>query len=501
MHPVPAGSGRRRDLPPSEPIMSNMSADTPSLDPRHRLVIRLLLISAFVVILNETIMGVAIPPLMASFNVPASAAQWLTTAFLLTMATVIPVTGFMLQRMNTRPIFILAMTLFSLGTAVASVAPGLKILVFARVIQACGTAIMMPLLMTTVMTLVPPQLRGRMMGNISIVISVAPAIGPTLSGIVLNYLHWRWLFILVLPISLIGLALGVRRIENVTTPRHAPLDLPSVVLSALAFGGLVYGISTLGEVAAPDALPVWLPLAGGAVAMVLFVLRQLSLQKHDGALLDLRTFASRNFSVSLLLMALVMGALFGMIIVLPIYLQNVLGLSTLQTGLLLLPGGLLMGLLAPRIGRIYDRVGPRPLIIPGILIVSSVLWAMTLLGPHTPVGNILAGHVVMSIGFALLFTPLFTTTLSSVRPELYGHGSAMLSSIQQVAGAAGIALLVALMTSRSAQLLMKGATAVEALTGGIRLAFFTAALVSLVAVACVFFVQRPQAVTAGSPAH
>src|SRR5690606_1811010 len=194
--------------------MSHPAADAmPTIDPRHRLVIRLLLISAFVVILNETIMGVAIPPLMASFDVPASAAQWLTTAFLLTMATVIPVTGFMLQRLNTRPIFILAMSPFCLGSLAASMAPGLKGLIVARVSQACGTAIMMPLLMTTVMTLVPPQLRGRTMGNISIVISVAPALGPTLSGLVLNYLEWRWLFILVLPIALAALALGASRIE------------------------------------------------------------------------------------------------------------------------------------------------------------------------------------------------------------------------------------------------------------------------------------------------
>lgn len=474
------------------PPASSASPDAPRLEKHHRQVIRLLLVSAFVVILNETIMGVAIPPLMASFNVPASAAQWLTTAFLLTMATVIPVTGFMLQRLNTRPIFILAMSLFSLGTLAATLAPGLNLLIVARIIQACGTAIMMPLLMTTVMTLVPPQLRGRTMGNIAIVMSVAPAVGPTLSGAVLNYLHWRWLFILVLPIALAALALGARRIQNVTTPRYAPLDGFSVVLSALAFGGLVYGISAMGEVPTPDALPSWVPLAGGAAAMVVFVLRQLRLQQRNAALLDLRTFASRNFTVSLMLMALLMGALFGMIIVLPIYLQNVLGLSTLQTGLLLLPGGLLMGLLAPRVGRIYDRVGPRPLIIPGIVIVSVMLWAMTLLGTHTPVANILAGHVVMSVGFALLFTPLFTTTLSSVKPELYAHGSAMLGSVQQVAGAAGIALLVALMTSRSAQLALQGLAPVDALNGGIRTAFFTAAMFSLVAVACVFFVQRPQ---------
>jgi DHA2 family lincomycin resistance protein-like MFS transporter len=473
-----------------------MTNPSPKIEPHHKVVLNLLLISAFVVILNETIMGVAIPRLMVSFHVPASSAQWLTTAFLLTMATVIPVTGFMLQRLNTRPIFILAMSLFSLGTLAATLAPGLHLLVAARVIQACGTAIMMPLLMTSVMTLVPLELRGRTMGNISIVISVAPAIGPTISGIVLNYLHWRWLYILVLPIALGALALGARRIENVTTPRYAPLDLLSVILAGLAFGGLVYGISTVGTATGPDALPTWVPLVVGAISMVVFILRQLVLQKRNGALLDLRTFRSGNFAVCVVLMALLMGALFGVIIVLPIYLQNVLGLSTLQTGLLLLPGGLLMGLLAPRVGRLYDRVGPRPLIIPGIFIVSSVLWAMTLLGPHTPVGYILAGHVVMSVGFACLFTPLFTTSLSSVPPMLYSHGSATLSSIQQVAGASGVALLIALLSSRSAQLVSQGVAPTDALSGGIRAAFLTAASLSLVAIVCIFFVQRVKPVAA-----
>ncbi len=474
----------------------------PKIEPHHKLVLNLLLISAFVVILNETIMGVAIPRLMVNFNVPASSAQWLTTAFLLTMATVIPVTGFMLQRLNTRPIFILAMSLFSLGTLAATVSPGLHVLVVARVIQACGTAIMMPLLMTSVMTLVPLELRGRTMGNISIVISVAPAIGPTISGIVLNYLHWRWLYILVLPIALGALALGAKRIENVTTPRYAPLDILSVILAGFAFGGLVYGISTLGQEAAPGALPSWVPLAVGAVCMVAFIFRQLALQKRNGALLDLRTFRSRNFTVCVVLMALLMGSLFGVIIVLPIYLQNVLGLSTLQTGLLLLPGGLLMGLLAPRVGRLYDRVGPRPLIIPGIFIVSAVLWAMTLLGPKTAVSYILAGHIVMSVGFACLFTPLFTTSMSSVPPMLYSHGSATLSSIQQVAGASGVALLIALLSSRSARLASQGMPAVDALSAGIRAAFLTAACLSLAAIVGTFFVQRPKPVAppAAAPA-
>jgi DHA2 family lincomycin resistance protein-like MFS transporter len=209
--------------------------------------------------------------------------------------------------------------------------------------------------------------------------------------------------------------------------------------------------------------------------------------------LDLRTFDSRNFTVSVLLMACMMMALFGTIILLPIYLQNVLGLNTLQTGLLLLPGGLLMGLLGPPVGRLYDKAGPIRLMVPGVIVVSAVLWAMTLLGPTTWVGYILAGHVVMCVGFAFLFTPLFTMSLSSVKPSLYSHGSAVIGTIQQVAGAAGVALFVAIMSARSTTLAARGLASVDALSGGIRGGFLCGAIISLFAVACVFFVRTPSA--------
>ncbi len=460
---------------------------------RNKLVINLLLVSAFVVILNETIMSVAIPRLMETLGVTAAAAQWVTTAFLLTMAVVIPMTGFLLQRLRTRPIFILAMSLFSTGTLAAALAPGLEMLVVARVIQASGTAIMMPLLMTTVMTLVPPETRGKTMGNITMVISVAPAIGPVLSGLILNYLHWRWLFVLVLPIALGALWLGFRRIENVTEPRDAPLDVASVVLSVFAFGGIVYGLSLLGVPSVPGQPPAWAPLVIGAVAMIVFVQRQLKLQQTNSALLDLRVFASRNFTVSLSMFAVLMLGLFGTIILLPIYLQNVLNISTLQTGLLLLPGGLLMGQLGRRAGRWYDRIGPAKLVIPGVIIVTVVLWAMTMLGTQSRIEYILAGHIVMSIGFGLLFTPLFTVSLSSVPAQLYSHGSAVLGSLQQVAGAAGVALFIALMTAQSARLASAGAVPVEALAGGIRAAFLCGAIIALLAVACAFLVRKPSA--------
>jgi DHA2 family lincomycin resistance protein-like MFS transporter len=417
--------------------------------------------------------------------------QWLTTAFLLTVSVVIPVTGFLLQRMNTRSIFICAMSLFTLGTLIATLASNLEMLILARIIQASGTAIMVPLLMTTVMTLAPPETRGKTMGFISTVISVAPAIGPTISGVILNYLSWRWMFLLVLPISVGALVLGARRIQNVTTPNRAPIDGLSVILSAFAFGGIVYGLSNVGVASSPGTLPAGIFSAIGAVFLGLFIFRQIRLQTTGYPLLDLRTFESRNFTVSVLLMASMMMALFGTIILLPIYLQNVLGLSTLQTGLLLLPGGLLMGLLGPHVGRLYDKVGPIKLMVPGVIVVSAVLWAMTLLGPTTWVGNILAGHIVMSVGFAFLFTPLFTASLSSVKPSLYSHGSAIIGTIQQVAGAAGVALFVALMSAHSTTLTVRGLAPVDALSGGVRVGFLCGAIISLFAVACVFFVQKP----------
>lgn len=478
------------DLPPTGATAAPVL--TPEDSKRNGLVISLLLVSAFVVILNETIMGVALPHLMSDLGITASAAQWLTTAFMLTMAVVIPVTGFLLQRLNTRPVFMLAMSLFSIGTLIAALSPGFPMLVVGRIVQASGTAIMMPLLMTTVMTLVPAASRGKTMGNISIVMSVAPAIGPTISGLILNVLDWRWMFWLVLPIALGGLALGAARIKNVSTPRYAPLDVFSVILSAIGFGGLVYGLSTLGEGAGGHApVPAWVPVVVGAVALAVFITRQLKLQKLNRALLDLRTFMSKTFTVAVVMMAISMMALFGSLILLPIYMQNVLQLDALQTGLLLLPGGLVMGVLAPFVGRLYDKYGPTPLVVPGAILVSLVMWSMTMLDEHTAVGWLLAGHITLSVGLALMFTPLFTASLGSLPTQLYSHGSAAIGTIQQVAGAAGTALFVALMSMQSSALTASGASPVTAMAGGVHAAFLCGGIISLFAVLAAIFVRRP----------
>ncbi|WP_028649518.1 DHA2 family efflux MFS transporter permease subunit [Nocardiopsis sp. CNT312] len=458
-----------------------------------RLVVPLLLVSAFVVILNETIMSVALPSLSEDLGITASTGQWLTSAFMLVMAVVIPITGFLLQRFHLRRVFITAMTLFSTGTLLCFVAPDFTALLLGRVVQASGTAIMMPLLMTTVLNTVPADRRGRTMGNISVVIAVAPAIGPTLSGIILGALDWRWIFGLVLPIALLGLGLGAALIRNVTEPRPARIDVVSVVVSALAFGGLVYGFSGLGEGAeAGSPAPPGLSIAVGAAALALFVWRQVRLQREDRALLDLRVFASRQFALSAVLMAVSFMSLFGLIILIPFYMQNVLGHDTLVTGLTLLPGSLAMGLMAPVVGGLYDRFGPRPLISPGAAVAALAFWSMTAFGPDTPVAALVAAHTALSLGLGFMFTPLMTGALGSLRPALYAHGSAVVGTLQQLAGAAGTAVFVSVMSAVAAGLAADGSGPVAAELGGITTAFTVGAVVFTLAFAATFFVREAE---------
>ncbi|SEQ94916.1 MDR family MFS transporter [Arthrobacter sp. OV608] len=475
-------------------------APAPVRTTRSGPIIALLVISAFVVILNETIMSVALPSLMVDLQITASTAQWLTTGYLLTMAIVIPLTGYLIARFPLRRVYLTAMTLFSIGTLIAALAPGFEILLAGRIVQASGTAVMLPLLYTTVLRIVPPTHRGRMIGVISIVIAVAPAIGPTISGIILSALDWRWMFWLVLPVAVLSLALGAIWVRNITETHRLGFDALSVVLSALAFGGLIYGLSSVGEAASGHApVPVWIPLAAGAVALVAFVLRQLRLQRSDSALLDLRTFRSRPFTLSVILIFILMGTLFGTLVLIPIYLQQVLGLDTLAVGLMLLPGGLLMGAVAPVVGSLFDRFGPAPLMIPGIAAVALALWGMTIFDADTSVPWVIAVHMTLNLGLGFTITPLFTSALGSLPASLYPYGSATTGTVQQVAGAAGTALFVTLMSVQVAAQLEDGATAVQAAVAGVHSAFLVGAIVATAAVVLALFVRKPATVGVEAP--
>ncbi len=424
----------------------------------------------------------AIPRLMDSLDITEQSAQWVSTAFMLTMAAVIPVTGWFLQRVTTRQAYAIAMGVFLAGTALCAVAPSFEVLLLGRTVQAAGTAVMMPLLMTTLMIVVPEQDRGRVMGNVTLAISVAPALGPAVSGLILQFGSWRLLFLVVLPIAALVTLLGLRRMENISDPQVSSIDWLSVGVAALGFGGLVYGLSLFGEGGGGVGTGAALTAAGLA-AIALFAVRQLRLQRGGVPLMDLRALRHRTFTLSLVLMSVGFLAMLGAMILLPLYLQNLRGLSPLETGLLVMPGGLIMGLLGPTIGKAFDRFGSRLLVLPGSIGMALALFGLTQVSLTMPYWMVLGMHVLLMVSLAATFTPCFTLGMGGLPPHLYSHGSSMLGTLQQVAAAFGTALVVTVMSLRTSALVAEGTAAVPAQMSGMKLAFSVAAVLALGAVA------------------
>lgn len=477
--------------------MADATADD-RLDPRTRGVIAILLVSAFIVILNETTLNIAIKAVMDDMGVTERTAQWLTTAFMLTMAVIIPVSGWLLERFSTKRVFLLAMSLFIAGTFIVASGPLFGIVLAGRVVQASGTAVMMPLLMTTVLEVVPERRRGVMMGNISMVIAVAPALGPTLSGLVLQVANWRTTFWLILPLAIGLLVLGAVKLETLNEPRRIPVDGPSAGLSVIGFGGLVYSLSLFGEPTIP-VLQLVIVLVIGLAALVLFLLRQVRLARTGRALLNLGTFATPGFRNAVVVVAIAMAAMFGTLIMLPLILQDALGMEPLHVGLMMLPGGLVMGLLGPTVGKLYDKVGPRPLVVPATALIATVLGLFSLISAGTPSWFIVVCHIAMSVGFAFMFTPLLTSALGSLPRPLYPHGSAAVGTVQQLAGALGTALFVTIYASQMRVAETAGMETAQAMLSGSRVAFLCAAGVCVLAFIGTWWLRKPESVEPSEP--
>nr|WP_232327834.1 DHA2 family efflux MFS transporter permease subunit [Kibdelosporangium sp. MJ126-NF4]CEL13762.1 Drug resistance transporter EmrB/QacA subfamily [Kibdelosporangium sp. MJ126-NF4]CTQ99448.1 Drug resistance transporter EmrB/QacA subfamily [Kibdelosporangium sp. MJ126-NF4] len=447
-------------------------------------VIGVLIAATFIMFLNETILSVGLRGLSVDLHVSTTTIQWLTSGFLLVMAVVIPTTGYLLDRFTARTMFLTAMGSFCLGTLIGALAPGFPALLLGRVVQACGTAVMLPLLATTVMRLVAPQKRGATMGVVAIVIAFAPALGPTIGGAVLAHLPWRWMFLVVLPFATLILAWGAATVRARTQTRPVPLDALSVLMSALGFGGILYGLSSTAQDG--GHVPAGIPIAAGAVAVAVFVLRQVSLQRHGRALLDLRPLAHHRFLVALLISMLVILCHIGIgVVLLPLYLQTVLHLDTFVTGLAVLPGGLVLGALGIPTGRLFDRYGARPLLIPGTVAMTVSLGVFAALDEHTPLPAAIAVHIVLMTGIGLVMTPLMIEPLAELPPALYAHGTAILGTAQQLSGAFGTALFITVATLGAAN-----TTGTPDLPG-MRLAFLTGGVAGLLAVTTSLFTRRP----------
>lgn len=462
------------------------------LAPGSAMIIGLLMVSAFVVLLNEMMLGVALPTLISDLDITPTTGQWLTTAYLLILAVLIPATGFVLRRFNTRPIFLTSMTLFLIGTVIAVIAPGFSVLLAGRILQAVGTAVFVPLLITTTMRLVPVSRRGRMMAIVTAVPAIAPAVGPAVSGLILSQLSWRWLFILMLPIIVATLILAAVKLRNVTVPERATLDGVSLLLSIVGFGSLVYGLASIGESVSGHApINPYLPILIGVIGVAAFVYRQVWLQRHRDPMLNMRIFTTRAYVLPTIVMTFLPMMGFAITIVLPLILAGVLGLTTLQMGLFLFPGGAMIAIVSALGGRIYDKVGPRPLAIPGSILWVASIWFLTTITENTSVWLALGVYLILTGAQAMMWAPMTTSALSSLPDNLYAHGTAALSTIQQLAGAIGTAILISAYTI-GANDTHSGALNLDQSTDAGRAAFTVAAILALGAVIGSLLVKKPR---------
>ncbi|WP_424346825.1 DHA2 family efflux MFS transporter permease subunit [Kocuria sp. CH-021] len=489
------------DTGPHVPAAPPNAGSADKLAPGDGLVLGLLMASTFIVLLNEMLLGVALPTLIEELSITATTGQWLTTGYLLVLAVLIPATGFVMRKFHLRTIFLTAMSLFALGTVLAALAPGFGLLFTGRIIQALGTAVFLPLLMATTMRLVPAARQGQMMALVVIVSSAAPALGPAVSGLVLSQLSWRWLFILMVPIALAGLVLGAVKLRNITTPEPVTLDVLSLVLSTVGFGALVYGLATIGESASGHTpVPPYLPILVGLLGVAAFALRQRALQRTDDALLDVRIFTVKSFTVPLLVMLALTMTAFGTAVIFPLLLSSVSGLGTLQIGLFLVPGGVTIAVVSAIGGRLYDRLGPRPLAIPGALIVAASLWFLSRLDAGTAVSTLLIAYIAMFVGQALMWSPLTTAALSALPAHLYPHGSAAFGTIQQLGGAAGTAVLVSAYTLGSTAHGTGSLDLAQAVAAA-QAAFTAAAVIASASALATLLVRRPRPAGPHTPAE
>lgn len=322
----------------------------------RQLMVIVLLIGAFCTILNQTILSTAFPALMDAFDISTSTVQWLTTGFLMVNGIMIPISAFLSSRFNTKGLFVIAMVIFEVGTVMAWLAPSFPVLLAARLVQAVGVGINMPLMQNIMLTIYPPEKRGAAMGINGLVIGLAPAIGPTLSGWVIDNFSWRWLFGIIVPIAGVVIVASFFLIKNVIPNNKPHLDWLSVILSTAGFGSMLYGFSSVGDKGWTDPV-VLASIIIGAILVIFLVLRQ---NKLDEPFLEFKVFASGEFTLATILSSIVMMAMVGVELVIPLYLQIIHGMSAFHSGLTLLFGALLMGIMSPITGNLFDRHGALP---------------------------------------------------------------------------------------------------------------------------------------------
>jgi len=401
-----------------------------------------LLSGAFITILNQTLLGTALPPIMKDLQVSESTVQWLQSIFMLVNGIMIPVTAFLIERFTSRQLFLTAMSIFAVGTLLCAVGIDFSMLLIGRVLQAAGAGIMMPLMQTILFLTFPKEKRGTAMGLFGLVIAFAPAIGPTLSGILVEHLTWRSVFYVVFPIAIIIIIASIFLLKNVTETTHPKLDIASVILSTLGFGGLLYSFSSVGE-AGWTSVQFIAPLIVGIVSLVIFIRRQLNLKEP---MLEFRVFNYGIYTLGTILSMFVFGVLIATNIILPLYMQNMLQYSALKSGLVLLPGAIIMGMMNPITGYLFDKFGGKWLARIGLFVLVVSTLPFTMLTEHTTFTYLATSNALRMVSIAMVMMPMTTLAINQLPNELIAHGTAMNNTFRQMAGAIGTAVFITLMS-------------------------------------------------------
>ncbi|AHL70286.1 multidrug efflux MFS transporter [Bacillus altitudinis] len=447
-------------------------------------IVGIFLVGAFVAILNQTLLIPAIPHIMEEFNIDVSKGQWLTTAFMLTNGILIPITAFLIEKFSSRSLVLTALSIFTAGTILASFATNFPVLLAARIVQAAGAGILMPLMQTIFLTIFPKEKRGQAMGMVGLVISFAPALGPTLGGWIVDSFSWKFLFYIVLPIGIIDLILAFFLMKNVTQQRDTRIDVLSVILSSFGFGGLLYGFSSVGTYGWTSAT-VLISLIVGAVSLFFFILRQSNLKRP---MLEFGVFKFAIFSLTTFLGMLVFALLIGTETILPLYTQNVRGLSALDTGLILLPGALFMGFLSPIIGRIFDKVGGKGLALGGFTILAVTSLPFMMLSLDSSIALITVAYTLRLIGVGMIMMPLTTAGINSLPPHLIPHGTAMNNTMRQMGGSIGTAVLVSIMSSSAANAALSDP--MKSAVHGMNTSFIVSGAIAVIGLVLSFFLKE-----------
>ncbi|WP_070329077.1 DHA2 family efflux MFS transporter permease subunit [Exiguobacterium aurantiacum] len=467
------------------------------------LMLAVLFVGAFIAFLNNSLLNVALPSIMVDLDIADySTVQWLATGFMLVTGVLVPASAYLITRFSNRALFITSMAIFALGTAIAAFSPTFGWLLSGRMIQAVGASTMGPLLMNVMLVSFPREKRGTAMGIFGLVMITAPAIGPTLSGYIVEYYDWRVLFEMILPLAIIGLGLAIWKAENVMVQnKDQSLDYLSLVLSTLGFGGILYGVSSASSDGWDNPI-VLTTMIVGLVTLIAFVVRQLNMEKP---LLDLRAYKYPMFALASVIAMVNAVAMFSGMILTPAYVQSVRGISPLDSGLMLLPGAIIMGIMSPITGKLFDKFGPKLLSITGLTITAISTYMLANVQLDSTYTYIVTTYTLRMFGMSMVMMPILTNGLNQLPTSLNPHGTAINNTAQQVSGAIGTAVLVTIMNSvtrTEAESLMTGvdpSTLTEsamgvmtqqALLSGIQVSFYVALVMNILALILAFFVKR-----------